>query len=648
MLIQIDTSPLKTELITLEVDASVLISKMEINVNQLFPSSARLQDYGFYYMKQGSSEKKWLNRDKKLNYYNTDKEILYYKCKVFPIDISVASNIQKVVAVNVSETLQSQMKKICELFEITNYHEYGLFPKNCSSNKTNRDLTLIKGKCKKGKLDKAQIKEESIISHLQEQLKTDDIVSWLDANKVTSNVLGNNHSLILKRRFFYSNVKCRVENKTENYILYNEIKNDIITSKLLVDFNESVRLASYQILSDSLTVNTSKQKITPETLKLILPLEFRKLKKIAKAILSAYSDLSISPDEARTKYILFAEQLKTYGFSVFLVQPITNGKKLNKMVQFGISKTEIITMNPETREVTKRWSIFRIQNYGSSIDIFTMNFGKEDYFTIKSKECGQIKDLISRYIDLYLKKKTKSKKTKSNPNAQVKAKISNNEVNAHGGIIIKKQNTRLNTMKVDNQNFTNHLEPNFSQVIDYGQHQVDLSNVEHALSHVRLDVSNYDMGEYNNQFVEQEFKMKSSMTAIGTTLDNIVGNIHDLVQTKKDGIACVELKNVIVSNVDILNGTLANNFNQLPKQKKSLIFKQCQQLIVSITDLKSQSLDSSTNMEFKKLAQEIGEYSQNLMEQIKDLKLDNKTKRKNNEIHKKAMELIDTTTKYIK
>lgn len=240
-----------------------------------------------------------------------------------------------------------------------------------------------------------------ILKHTIKKVKIDEDVYWLDHSKTLDEQgINEDDSVILKRKFFYSDQNVDLNDTIQLDILYAQVKDEIIKGNYPVTVDKACKFAAIQLQAQY------GNSIGHFNLKEFLPFEFTKIKQIDKKILSHHKNYyNLGGQEAKLVYIKEARTLPTYGATFFLVKE----KEKNKLVPrlLGITKDCVMRLDADTKKIIKTWPLTTIKRWAASLNSFTFDFGdySDHYYSLQTNEGEQISQLIAGYIDLILKRK---------------------------------------------------------------------------------------------------------------------------------------------------------------------------------------------------------------------------------------------------
>ncbi|TGZ49172.1 hypothetical protein CRM22_010927, partial [Opisthorchis felineus] len=198
---------------------------------------------------------------------------------------------------------------------IYNHDEYSLVRER---DETDRSQTLRKGTTGVGTLGRDQDKMEK----LKRKLHTDDDMDWLNPSQsLRQQGIEENEVLLLKRRYFFSDMNVDARDPIQLNLLYLQLKDAILKGTHPVSQEEAIYLAALQCQIQLGDCNPEKFRANFLDLKDLLPKEYAKIRSLEKKILQQHAEFAgLSDIEAKVKYCQFCRSLKTYGITFFLVK----------------------------------------------------------------------------------------------------------------------------------------------------------------------------------------------------------------------------------------------------------------------------------------------------------------------------------------
>uniref|UniRef100_A0A8B9N265 FERM domain-containing protein n=1 Tax=Accipiter nisus TaxID=211598 RepID=A0A8B9N265_9AVES len=349
------------------------------------------KDFGLFLLDEDPKKGIWLEAGKALDYICCF-DAMEYKKKQRPLKIHMLNGTVKTVMVDDSKTVMDMLMTICARIGITNYDEYSLVREIMEEKEEEVTGTLKK--------DKTLLRDEKKMEKLKQKLHTDDELNWLDHGwTLREQGIDNNETLLLRRKFFYSDQNVDSRDPVQLNLLYVQVQP--CGAPLSCEF------AGYQCQIQFGPHNEQKHKPGFLELKDFLPKEYIKQKGKHKIFMARKNCRNMSEIEAKVRYVKLAHSLKTYGVSFFLVKEKMKGK--NKLVPrlLGITKECVMHVDEKTKEMIQEWSLTNIKCWAASPKSFTLDFGdyQDGYYSVQATEGEQIAQLIAGYIDIILKKK---------------------------------------------------------------------------------------------------------------------------------------------------------------------------------------------------------------------------------------------------
>uniref|UniRef100_A0A8B9VPC5 Talin 1 n=1 Tax=Anas zonorhyncha TaxID=75864 RepID=A0A8B9VPC5_9AVES len=377
---------------TMQFEPSTMVYDACCMIQERVPKAQMGQssDFGLFLLDEDPKKGIWLEAGKALDYYMLrNGDTMEYKKKQWPLKIRKLDGTVKTVMVDDSKTITDILMTICTRIGITNYDEYSL---------------EVTGTLKK---DETLLRDEKKMEKLKQKLHTDDELNWLDHGRTLCEQGIDDETLLLRRKFFYSDQNVDSRDPVQLNLLYVQARNDILNGSHPVSFDKACEFAGYQCQIQFGPHNEQKHKPVFLELKDFLPKEYIKQKGERKIFMAHKNCGNISEIEAKVRYMKLAHSLKTYGVSFFLVKEKMKGK--NKLVPrlLGITKECVMCVDEKTKEVIQEWSLTNIKRWAASPKSFTLDFGdyQDDYYSVQTMEGEQIAQLIAGYIDIILKKK---------------------------------------------------------------------------------------------------------------------------------------------------------------------------------------------------------------------------------------------------
>lgn len=246
---------------------------------------------------------------------------------------------------------------------------------------------------------------------------------WLDPDKTLyEEDINDDEVLLFAKRFFSNDFNVDMNDPMQLHLIYVQASNAVITGKYdPLSRQDTVELAVRQVQATHGNHDPNKHKPGFLDLNKIVPLMWRKDKKLEKDILKEHQKLVGTSDiQAKFRYVQIVRSLKTYGITFFDCMEQPKGKKKGERMLLGITRDKIVRMNFETREIFKEWPIEQLRRWAATSNSFTLDFGdwSDDYFVVKTDEGEQMSKLIAGYIDLILKTHAEANRMAEDDDAQ--------------------------------------------------------------------------------------------------------------------------------------------------------------------------------------------------------------------------------------
>ncbi|KAF5405196.1 FERM central domain protein [Paragonimus heterotremus] len=399
---------------TLAFDAQMTVAKACEHIrNQLreFELTGGAKDHGLFLPHEDTKKGLWLDNSRTLEHYILrNGDTVEYRYRYRWLYIRTMDGTRKKLSVDDSQSVAELMRLICAKMGIYNHDEYSLVRER---DETDRGQTLRKsttgGTTTLGR-------DQDKMEKLKRKLHTDDDMDWLNPSQsLRQQGIDENEVLLLKRRYFFSDMNVDARDPVQLNLLYVQLKDAILKGTHPVSLDEAIHLAAIQCQVQFGDYVQERFKNNFLDLKDFLPKEYAKLRSLEKKIFQQHAQFAgLTEVEAKVKYCQFCRSLKTYGITFFLVKERIKGK--NKLIPrlLGVTKDSVIRLDEKTKEVLKIWPLTSISRWAASLHAFTMDFGEyspDDCYTAQTSEGEQISQLIAGYVDII----TKKQKAKDHP-----------------------------------------------------------------------------------------------------------------------------------------------------------------------------------------------------------------------------------------
>ena len=337
----------------------------------------------------------WLDLTKTLRYYEIhNMDELVYKQVREPLRIKLMDGSRKVIMCDMSLPVKALVETICEKQGISNPEEFSLMI-------AEDEMTDEQREERERDLKKRRKRGEPI---------SDD--EWLKAD-MTLNAQGipSGTMLLLKKKFFFYDASIDASDKQTLNLLYEQLCDDVVSGALPVRFDEAILFSALMAQVTLGQHNPDKHRKGKVDVRLFVPVEFKKTKKLPEKVFSAHAKLGpLAGDDARLRFVQLARSLETFGITIFRVQePVRdkNGKITKKFepVLLGISKSHLFRLDPISKAQREPpFGLTQLRRWAPSKTSITLDYGdhKDEYYTVLTDEGGKISALISGYIDIIL------------------------------------------------------------------------------------------------------------------------------------------------------------------------------------------------------------------------------------------------------
>lgn len=349
---------------------------------------------GLFKADEDPKKGRWLETDRALDYYGLKNgDVLEFRVKIRPLRVKTVDGTVKTVLVDDSHTVKELINTVAEKIGLQNPEEYSFI--------TEEDLERPLKKAQKG------VRGQKQLEKIRKKWHTDDELHWLAHDKsLREQGVDETEVLVLKKRLFFQDMNIDQSDPIQVNLLYAQVKEDILDGTHPVSRDEAVHLAALQCQATYGNFNEAKHKPGFLPLPEFLPKEYVKVKGMERAIYQEYrKHYSLSELNAKFRYIQMCRAMPTYGVTFFLVKEKLKGR--NKLVPrlLGISRSSIMRIDENTKEVLQRWELTSVRRWAASTNSFTLDFGdyREGYYSVQTAEGELVSQLLGSYIDLILR-----------------------------------------------------------------------------------------------------------------------------------------------------------------------------------------------------------------------------------------------------
>ena len=143
-----------------------------------------------------------------------------------------------------SQILKHLLPFICTKIGIANYDEYDLVREKSLADERDRRAQTPSNTLSRATLNRDKKKMEK----LRAQLATDDDVHWVDQSKtLMQQSVDDNETLLLKRRYFYSDQNVDTQDPVQLNLLYVQCRDAIISGTHPVTQEQALKFAGLQV-----------------------------------------------------------------------------------------------------------------------------------------------------------------------------------------------------------------------------------------------------------------------------------------------------------------------------------------------------------------------------------------------------------------
>ena len=95
---------------------------------------------------------------------------------------------------------------------------------------------------------------------------------------------------------------------------------------------------------------------------------------------------------AKYRYVQLCRSLKTYGITYYRGKWKPKGKKRLEELMLGVTKENIICMQPETRQIEEEHPLIHLKRWAAGPNSFTLDFGdyRDEYIIIGTPDAEAI------------------------------------------------------------------------------------------------------------------------------------------------------------------------------------------------------------------------------------------------------------------
>ncbi|CAD5122867.1 DgyrCDS11268 [Dimorphilus gyrociliatus] len=479
---------------TLKFDPSTEVIDACMTVNRQVPQNVQInaQDYGLFLPDDDEKKGIWLDPSRNLDYYMLrNGDDIHYRCKIRLLRVRMLDGSVKCLKVNDTLTVQNLMVPICTKIGIANHDEYSLV-RELKDEELDKFMSLRKGQ--------SIARDQEKLDKMKKKLQTEDEVPWLESDQtLREQGVGDNETLLLKRKLFFSDRNIDVRDPIQLNLLYVQTRDSIIKSAHPVTAEQALRFGGLQCqiqFGDSIAEKPSR---SGSSLKDFLPKEYVKAKNADKKVFAEHKKArGLTELEAKCKYVQEARSLKTYGVTFFLVKEKQKGKNKLRPILIGVTRDAVLRMDGKTKEMIESWPLEHVKNYARTPHGFMLDFGDyADPYIVQTQEGEKIANLINGYINIIIRKKKDG--DYAGDDSDVSVVIAEDEVAPSSATIIQQNSTQQHT---DLSSVAKPVVIGSAQQLQSAQHG-QLAGAQHQTEHRRVHISNFGVadGEYDDENV---------------------------------------------------------------------------------------------------------------------------------------------------
>ncbi|KAI8614346.1 hypothetical protein BC830DRAFT_1169513 [Chytriomyces sp. MP71] len=375
-----------------------------------FGDAAGGADHGLFWPDTG----KWLAPSKVLDFYELKSgDYLEFKKKHCPLKVRTLDESVKTVLVDESLPISKLVLAVCERLGVQNPDEYSFAfdvpPRNALQ--STDSLLLSSQKISSMSLSNLVLNLKGKEKKSAESL---DEAKWLNPDlTLREQGVKESEPVLLKKKFFFTDQNVDRNDPVQLNLLFNQVKEMIVSAKYPCTLDEAVQLAAIQAQCQFGNHEPDRHKELHSQLKDFVPFEYRHQRDLIKRINVEHSKLQgMTELNAKFRYVQLSRSLKTYGISFFSVKEKHEKKKKMVEVLLGVTKQSIVRLDASTKDVLKTWPLTHLRRWAAASNSFTLDFGDYEsaFYTVQTAEGDQISQLIAGYIDIILKKKKEAEK----------------------------------------------------------------------------------------------------------------------------------------------------------------------------------------------------------------------------------------------
>eukprot|EP01087_Luapelamoeba_hula_P023545 TRINITY_DN867_c0_g1_i1.p1 TRINITY_DN867_c0_g1~~TRINITY_DN867_c0_g1_i1.p1 ORF type:complete len:2538 (-),score=652.11 TRINITY_DN867_c0_g1_i1:59-7672(-) len=330
---------------------------------------------------------KWLQLDRTLMFYDIKaNEELLLKKKHRPLKIELADGTIKTFLIDDSLPVADIVEEVGKKMGLRNPEEFSL------RLQTGEDQTNAKGKKKR--------KDEP------------ESALWLHPGQALAEQGVHDEAvLVLKKKYYVDDCNVDRGDPIQLHLVYVQSHEAIVNGDHQVTKEEAYQFAALQCQIVYGNFNPEKHNEaffkSEKRLESVCAKQFRKGKCI-EGIINEWKKLINQNDtNAKYRYVQSCRSLKTYGITYYNVKWKAKGRKKLEPILAGITRDNIIFVDPDDREVKEEYPLTHLKRWAAAPASFTFDFGdyREEYLSVQTAEGEAISQLLAGYIDILLKRR---------------------------------------------------------------------------------------------------------------------------------------------------------------------------------------------------------------------------------------------------
>lgn len=192
------------------------------------------------------------------------------------------------------------------------------------------------------------------------------------------------------------------------HYLYVQCKDMVVSGSLPTSYEEACQLAGLQLQIDygNFVPENHRYGWFQERLDQISCFQHGRMKNFDKDVLTYWKQVTgMQQLNGKYRYVQLVRSLKTFGITCFEVEE--KAPKGFRKILLGVAAERIYRMDLNTKETLSQHSITHLRRFAAGPKTITLDFAdyEQDYSTFKTDRSEEILQLISGYIDIYLKKR---------------------------------------------------------------------------------------------------------------------------------------------------------------------------------------------------------------------------------------------------